>query len=260
MKECYHTTKIKFLPYILENGLQPIYGNNSYLTADPRKSKVSYSVGMQGAVNTFSVFDRFYGNILEGRINEESFIKSLTPQEYAKHQESVENIRNSISFEDWIKDNIYLCFDGNYLSEKNEDKIEDSYTTQAIPPNQLKVCVIRNNKDNTIYSYSIIDIYSLFYAKNPELKKGLCTYEYSENINKLKSSEYSLEYIDLDKFCEMFPQLFQSNNSVNERISTSSILKRIEGTNVKVYDKSIFTGIFAKWKKMVEKGIQSNDR
>ena len=46
MNNCYHTTKTQFLSFIKKNGLQPIYGNNSYLTADPRKNKVSYSVGM----------------------------------------------------------------------------------------------------------------------------------------------------------------------------------------------------------------------
>ena len=59
MKDCYHTTKIKFLPSILKDGLQPIYGDNSSLTADSRVGKVSYSVGKQGATNTFDVFRRF---------------------------------------------------------------------------------------------------------------------------------------------------------------------------------------------------------
>lgn len=213
MKYCYHTTKIKFLSSILKNGLQPIYGNNSYLTADSRIGKISYSVGIQGATKTFNVFNRFYNAVLDGAINEENFKESLSTQEFAKHQQSIEDIRNSSSFQDWIKDNIYLCFDGDFLSEKNEDKPEDSYTTQSIPAKQLKVCVIKNNRDNTIFSYSMVDIYSFFFAKNPELKKGLCTFRFRENIDKLKSDIYSLELIDLEKIYEMFPELLEEEKT-----------------------------------------------
>ena len=215
MKYCYHTTKTKFLASILRNGLQPIYGNNSSLTVDSRVDKISYSLGMQGLVNTFNTFTRFYNYVLEGRVNEDNFRKTLSPQDYSKHQQSLEDIRNSGSFQDWLKDNIYLCFDGNYLSEKNEEKIGDSFTTQSIPANQLKVCVIKNNLDNTIYSYSIIDIYCILYAKNPELKRLPCTYRYEKNIEKFKSDQYSLEYIDLERFCEMFPELLNTANGHN---------------------------------------------
>lgn len=211
MNKYYHTTKTKFLSSILKDGLQPIYGGNSSLTADPRTGKVSYSVGIQGTVSTFSVFRRFYNNVLEGRINEESFREKLSPEEYEKHQKSVEAIRDSVSFEDWIKDNIYLCFDENCISEKNEERPEDAYTTQSIPAKQLKVCVIKNKKDNTIYSYSMLDIYSFFYARNPDLKSGLGTYRYKRNIDKFKSDEYCLDYIDLERFCQMFPELLDGD-------------------------------------------------
>ena len=249
MKDCYHTTKIKFLQSILKDGLKPIYGDNSSLTADSRVGKVSYSVGKQGAANTFDVFRRFYNSVLEGNINEDHFRESLSEQDLKKHQESIEGIRSASSFEDCISDNIYLCFDGNCLSEKNEDKSEDSYTSQTIPANQLKVCVIKNIQDNKIESYSMLDIYSMFFAKNPELRKGLATYRYKDKIEKFKSDKYQLDFIDLEKFCEMHPEVLQENTSKKQQISTEDIGKRCEKANFA--DKETVTGIFSKWKKRI---------
>lgn len=255
MKDCYHSTKTKFLSSILKNGLQPVYGDNSHLTADTRVDKISYSAGKQGTVDTFGVFNRFYNSVLEGRINEESFRESLSSSDLAKHQSSIESIRNASSFEDWIKDNVYLCFDGNNLSEKNEDRPEDSYTTKSITPNQLKVCVIKNVKDDTIHSYSMVDVYSCIFAKNPELKKGMCTYKFKDNIDKFQSDEYSLEYMNLEKFCEMFPELLEDNNSKKqEEISTTDIGKR--SIKAETADKSIITQFFEKIiKRMKEMGL-----
>lgn len=245
MNYCYHTTKTNFLSSILKNGLQPMYGDNSHLIADIRAPQIYYSVGIQGAADTFGGFNRFYGNVLDDGINEENFRQELQPQEYVKHLKCIESIKNSFSFEDWVKDNIYLCFDGNYLSEKNEDKPADSFTTQQIPANQLKVCVIKNKKDNAFYSYSMVDIYSFFFAKNPELKKGLCTYDYKENIDKFKSDEYYIEHIGLEKFCEMFPEvLLKDDNSKKEKISTNTLGKRTISADT--MDKSIITGNFKK--------------
>lgn len=93
----------------------------------------------------------------------------------------------------------------------------------------------------------MVDIYSFFFAKNPELEEGLCTYEYIKNIDKFKSDEYSLEYIDLERFCEMFPELLlQDDNSRKEKISTETVAKRTIGANTA--DKVVVTGIFEKIK------------
>jgi len=260
MKECYHTTKTSFLSSILKNGLQPIYGENSYMTADSRTGKTSYSVGKQGTVVTFGVFNRFYNSVLDGNINEESFREKLSAEELAKHQNSVENIKNASSFEDWIKDNLYLCFDGNYLSEKNEDKPEDAHTTQTIPPEQIKVCVIKSIKDDKIYSYSMLDVYSCFFAKDKELKKGMCTYRFQDNIDKFQSDEYVLEYMDLEHFCEIFPELLEDNSSKKQdKISTRDIGKR--SIKAATTDKSIVTKIFENLiKRTRETEFQKNDR
>ena len=92
----------------------------------------------------------------------------------------------------------------------------------------------------------MVDIYSFFFAKNPELRKGLCTYDYIENIDKFKSDEYSIEYIDLEKFCEMFPEiLLKDDNSRKEKISINTLGKRT--IHADTIDKSVVTGIFEKF-------------
>ena len=91
----------------------------------------------------------------------------------------------------------------------------------------------------------MLDIYSFFFAQNPELKKGLGTYQYQENIDKFKSDEYVLEYIELEKFCEMFPELLvKEDNSKKEKISTKTLGKRTIWATTE--NKAEITGIFAK--------------
>lgn len=216
MHRCFHTTKLDNLRRILQNGLQPIYGNNSSLTADTRTGTVSYSAGIQATVDTFSVFRRFYYSVVEGRINEESFKNILSPEEYSNHQKSVREILKSESFEEWIGNNIYLCFDGNCISDKHEDKPEDAYTRETIPSKQLKVCIIKNKKNDSVCSFSMKDIYCFLYAKNPELKMGLGTWRFEEDINKFRNDDYYMDYLSLEQFCELFPELTKGIKSTDE--------------------------------------------
>ena len=58
----------------------------------------------------------------------------------------------------------------------------------------------------------MIDIYSFFYAKTPELEEGLCTWRFRDTINKFKNDEYYLDYIELIKFCELCPELLNNNS------------------------------------------------
>ncbi|MBR2744590.1 MAG: hypothetical protein IKE01_04770 [Clostridia bacterium] len=215
MRTCFHTTKLDNLISILHNGLQPIYGNNSALTADSRTGNVSYSAGIQAAVDTFSVFRRFYNDVVEGNINEESFRRTLSQEEYSNHQKSIREILESESFEDWIGNNIYLCFDGNCLSDRHEDKPEDAYTRETIPPEQLKVCVIKNKKNDSICYFSMKDIYCFLYAKNPELEKGLGMWRYEEDINKYRCEDYYMDYLSIEQFCELFPELIANKEIQN---------------------------------------------
>ena len=172
MDYCYHTTKLKNLGSILKSGLQPIYGDNSYLTADSRTGKISYSAGIQAAVYTFSNFNYYYNATLDGAIHEEEFKRVLSPEDYSKHQKSVKEIQESKSFDEWIKDNVYLCFDKNCVSDRHEKNPEDSYTTEPISPKELKVCVIQFQPEDTSKMNSI-KFYIENYIKENKNRKGL---------------------------------------------------------------------------------------
>ena len=212
MHTCFHTTKLENLINILQNGLLPISGRNSALTADTRTGKISYSAGIQATIDTFSVFRRFYNNVIEGRINEEKFKNNLSTEEYSNHQKSISEILKSKSFEDWIGNNIYLCFDGDCISDRHENKPEDAYTSETIPPEQLKVCIIKNKKNDSVYFFSMKDICCFLYAKNPELKRRLGMWKYEEDIDKYRNGDYYMDYISLEQFCELFPKLTSINN------------------------------------------------
>lgn len=209
MFNCFHTTKISNLRDILENGgLQSIYGANSALTAEGRKGNVSYSAGTQAMCNTFNVFLMFYLRVADGRINEAAFKKKLSPEAYAQHQKSVIEILKSKDFSDWISDNVYLCFDGEYLSDRHEENPEDSYTSESIPPEQLKVCLIRNRKDDSMYIFSMEDIFCFLCARNPKFDRGFYHgKQQNENVYKYKNDDYYMDYLDLEQFCELFPEL-----------------------------------------------------
>ena len=127
----------------------------------------------------------------------------MNQEEYDMHLKSVKKILESDNFTEFIKDNIYLCFDGNCITNKNEEKKEDSYTNDVIPPQQLKVCVIKNKRTGTI-DYSMENIYCFLYANNPELEQRLGTWRYEDGIEKYKSSDYYMEYLSIDQFLELY--------------------------------------------------------
>lgn len=207
MEYCYHTTKLQYLRSILQSGLQPDYGRNSSLVGDKRKGKIYYSAGIQATVKMFSSFDASYYRVHDENINEEEFKRNLSSEDYIKHQKYIKDILNSKSFEDFIKDNVYLCFSGERLSDKNEDKPMDSYTSESISPDQLSVCVIRKRSDGSIYAFSMKDIYSYFNAKDSSLETGLEVLDFEDTINKYQSDEYYMDYISLQRFCDMYPEL-----------------------------------------------------
>ena len=208
MLTCFHTTKSNNLKDILESGgLQSIYGANSALTAEAREGNVYYSAGIQAMFSTVEIFNWFYLRVQDERIREDEFRRNLSPEAYIQHQKSIIEILKSENFDDWMKDNVYLCFDGDSLSDRNEENPENSYTSDVIPSEQLKVCIIRNKKDNSICIFSMKDIYNFFRAKNPELGEDFYICDDKEYIQKYKNDDYYIDYLSLEQFCELFPEL-----------------------------------------------------
>lgn len=212
MNRCYHSTKLSNLKSILQDGLRPNYGSNSSLIADQKKGKLYYSVGEESAVKMFSNFNTFFYRVVDGFINEESFKVSLSPDEYQKHQQNVQDIIKCGDFDEYFKDQIYLSFKDYVIDDRHEEDPVDSYTSEPIPSDQLKVCVIRSKANDSICTFSMIDIYCYLHAKHPEYEEGLETWDYKTMIDRYRGDNYYMDYISLERFCELYPDLVTDTN------------------------------------------------
>lgn len=209
MKECFHFTKSRFLKSILENGLQPSFGTNCSIIGDGKGEKVSYSIGTEQATKMFKGVYEIYCRIADGRVNEESY------DEIGK--KAIAELQNSKNFEDWEEPGVYLTFNGENINGSNmdESKPYDSYTNMPIPPEQLKVCVIKNKETGEIIS-SKYDVVCFWIAKSNNKKSGFYNIEYKDRIKEFQSEKYEMDYIGLDVFCEMYPEKLEEKIEANE--------------------------------------------
>lgn len=196
MKECFHFTKSKYLKSILENGLKPAFGANCSIIGDRAGAKVSYSVGSDEATTMFKGVYEKYSRISEGYVNIESF------DEHSR--KAIEALQQAENFEDWEGPGVYLMFDGECIDEahRNESKPYDAYTDMAISPEQLKVCTIRNKETGEIIS-SKYDVASFWLARSQKETISFFSMEYIDKIEKYKSDIYEMEYVELERFCEL---------------------------------------------------------
>lgn len=199
MKKCFHFTKNRFLKSILKQGLQPKFGANCSIIGDGNGEKISYSIEQDKAVQMFMALYEIYYRIADGRVKEESYDEI--------GREAISDLQNSESFEEWEEPGVYLMFDGDYIENANNDesKPHDSYTDKTIPSEQLKVCVIKNKKTGEIFS-SKYDVVCFWIAKSNNKRFSFYCMDYKERINEFKSEEFEMDYIELSKFCEMYPE------------------------------------------------------
>jgi len=145
----------------------------------------------------------------DGRVNEEGYDD--------RGKKAIAKLQNSSSFEEWEEQGVYLMFDGDCISDSNMDEFKpyDSYTYTAIPPEQLKVCVIKNKETGEIIT-SKYDIVCFWIARSNNQEMGFYNVEYKDRIKEFESEKYEMEYIGLDLFCEMFPEKLEENIEVIE--------------------------------------------
>ena len=214
MKECFHFTKNKYLRNILENGLQPTFGTNCSIIGDRVGAKVSYSVGSDGATKMFKGVYEIYSRMVDGHVIEESFDENSLRTIY--------ELQQSKDFEDWEGQGVYLVFDGKCIDERHrvEDKPYDAYTDKPIAPGQLKVCTIRNKETGEVIS-SKYDVVNFWLARDKDAKFGFYNMEYADRIEEFKSDTYEMEYIELERFCELYPELLSGE------IESSDLLPQV---------------------------------
>lgn len=207
MKKCYHFTNIDQLESILSEGLKPQCGIHSQLLLDSRKEKVYYSVGEEATIEMFAAFYEILMRVLDGRIS---------PELYETYSDELkQKLETSNDVESWIDDGIYLAFDGDTLNNYNEEKIEDSFTSDTIPPENLYVCVLKDENSGEIISTKSSDIVTYFLAKRTNNFEevmhivGFFALHISKKIEEYRNTPLIVDYIPLSDYYK----LSQSDNN-----------------------------------------------
>ena len=211
MKKCYHMTSLDRVRSISVAGLTPQNGDNSK-TVNDTKVKVFFSEGMTGAVALYADLQKHYDDIKAGNVGK-------TPQD------RVEAVKATGSLEEYLGgDGVYFLFDGTDV--ENEKNFMDGCTDQSISPENLQVCLLKNNETNAV-TYSRYDIIKFMMSKVPaesiyysgkdvkpeDIDAATTTirstvqsfYEKNKSeINAFRAGNYTLENVPLRDFCEKF--------------------------------------------------------
>ena len=211
MKLCYHFTNKDQLESILSEGLKPQNGINSQLISDSRKEKVYYSVGEEATIRIFISFNEMLLRALDGRIR---------PELYETYNSEIkQKLETSHDIESWMGEGVYLAFDGDTLTNCNEEKLKDAYTSDTIPPENLYVCVLKDEFSDEIVSTKTSDIVTYFIAKrtnnfNEVLDiAGFFAFDIEKKVEEFRNKPLIVDYIPLSNYYK----LSQSNNNNNKR-------------------------------------------
>lgn len=198
MKLCYHFTNKDQLESILSEGLKPQCGINSQLISDSRKEKVYYSVGEEATIKIFTSFNEILLRALDGKIS---------PELYETYSDEIkQKLETSHDVESWIGDGIYLAFDGDTLNNYNEEQLKDAYTTDTIPPENLYVCVLKDETSGEIISTKPSDIVTYFIAKRTNNFSealniaGFFALDIEEKVEEYRNTPLTVDYIPLSKY------------------------------------------------------------
>ena len=202
MKPCYHFTNESQLGSILSEGLKPQCGINSQLLSDSRKEKVYYSVGEEATIAIFVSFNEIISRLLDGRIS---------PELYETYSDEIkQKLETSHDVEAWMGDGIYLFFDGDTLNNSNEEKLKDAYTSDTIPPENLSVCVLKDETSDKIVSTKSSDIVTYFIAKRTNSFKevmdiaGFFALDIEEKVEEYRNTPLKVDYIPLSGYYKSF--------------------------------------------------------
>ena len=198
MKLCYHFTNKDQLESILSEGLKPQCGINSQLISDSRKEKVYYSVGEEATIKIFTAFNEILLRALDGKIS---------PELYETYSDEIkQKLETSHDVESWMGDGIYLAFDGDTLNNFNEEQLKDAYTSDTIPPENLYVCVLKDETSGEIVSTKPSDIVTYFIAKRTNNFSealniaGFFALDIEEKVEEYRNTPLTVDYIPLSKY------------------------------------------------------------
>ena len=107
-------------------------------------------------------------------------------------------------------DGIYLFFDGDTLNNSNEEKLKDAYTSDTIPPENLSVCVLKDETSDKIVSTKSSDIVTYFIAKRTNSFKevmdiaGFFALDIEEKVEEYRNTPLKVDYIPLSDYYKSF--------------------------------------------------------
>lgn len=226
--QCFHFTYLSRANKIREQGLIPRIEENSEALKDT-SSKVSFSDGRYAAAYLFANFYNVYKQIKSGK---------RTAQNSNTSQEMIDKIKKTSSFEEYLKDGIYLIFDGTNIENTggNNGHINpfDAGTKEKIAPENLKVCLLKNEETGEI-SYSKYD-YALYLmcsltkeemAKMPDDNIEEYKNDHLGETLKFLQGSYTEMHIPLNEFCKIYhDKILQAEKSEKaQKISLQDIGK-----------------------------------
>ena len=236
MKKYYHMAPLSKVRSISNLGLTPQNGDNSKVINDEKK-RVFFSEGMTGTVALYADFQKHYDQIKSGNVGK-------TPEDRVKA------IQASNSLEEYLGgEGVYFIFDGTNI--ENEKNFMDGCTTQTILPQDLQVCLLKNNDTNEV-SYSRYDIIKYMMGKVPietinysgkdigsenvskvtsEIQSDVNNYykKHEKEINPFKYGNYTMESISVKEFCENYLSNKESNlTGQNVGKDTMNLLEDVE--------------------------------
>lgn len=239
-KECYHFTYLNRAFSIRDTGLVPRIEDNSKSVKDSA-AKISFSDGKYAAAFLMANFYKVYMDVKEGRRDE-----SKTDHTLAK------KIRESKSFEDFLGDGMYLMFDGSNIENTGGNKGHinpfDAGTRESIAPEELNVCLLRNDQTGEIsYSkydfaqYLIANLTQEDYEKMPDDCEKINFYKerYSEQIDRFRNAPYSIVHMSLDEFCEVYKKEIEEDIEKREQSLSENEKEKEDSRKVSCNNRSI---------------------
>ncbi len=240
-KECFHFTYLNRAFSIREKGLTARVEDNSQVVKDT-SAKVSFSDGRYAAAGLMANFYRIYTDIKTGK------------RDTDKTNHNIEKkVLESESFEEFLGDGMYFIFDGTNIENTggNSGHINpfDAGTKESINPNDLKVCMLRNKQTGEL-SYSKFDFAQYLmmnltcedYSKMPEeIISDIEFYKenHAEEMHKFKTAEYSLEFMPIDEFCQIYKKEIEEDikkqeAKQNKYFSIKDIIKNAISSGINV--------------------------
>ena len=221
----YHFDSNKWMRYIKENGLVPHNGQNSQSIGD-EKEVVFYSQGKEGAIvmymdfiKHFDEYRREEGDRILSKYESANLNRGeMSDKEFKKLENQVKQVtqmRETDSLDGYLGKGPYLEIFGLDNKEVNDPNFHFSnmWTTETIPPEQLKVVALKEKAGdrvitdkNEIINYFLSQIspeeIRNFEINNP-LKNFILDYqkEHSQELEQL-SNQFDLTNISIQEYID----------------------------------------------------------